>query len=383
MITFAPMKKNFFSLGLFLCSFFLQAQDLEPKETKGGIDKIFDFGDQVVDLISGDKWTIIPAVVYSPETNLGIGARALRIFRPQGSKGENLRPSTLPITFLYTFNNQSIFTTELEWWADENKSFLNARLELSNFPFRYYGIGDVASINSGEPYTTRFASFQINYERMLFKGLYLGPKYEFRADDISKRVEGGLLETDRPLGYDGQRISGFGLVMNYDTRDNIFQPHKGWFNRIGYMDYSKFLGSRFEFSQFTVDLRKYFAIKKQNSLALQSWWSFTSSNAPFQHISLIGGSDRMRGYFEGKYRDRHAMVHQAEYRFRVHRNLGMVVFGHGGQVAGSLQQFDWKRFKYGGGFGFRYKITEDGLNIRLDFAFGDQRAFYFGLNEVI
>ncbi|WP_106567189.1 BamA/TamA family outer membrane protein [Cecembia rubra] len=376
------MRKIYFSLGLFLFSFFLQAQELELKETNRGLDKLFDFGDRVIDIISGDKWTIIPALVYSPETNLGLGARALRIFRPQGEKNQNLRPSTLPITFLYTLNNQSIFTTELEWWADENRSLLNARLELSNFPFKYYGIGDIASTITGEAYTTRFASFFINYERMLFKGLYLGPKYEFRTDDISQRVEGGLLETDRPLGYDGQRISGLGLVLNYDTRDNIFQPHRGWFNRIGYMDYSSFLGSRFEFSQLTFDLRKYLKVRN-NSLALQSWWSFTSANAPFQQISLIGGSDRMRGYFEGKYRDRHAMVHQAEYRFRVHRNLGMVVFAHSGQVAGSLQQFDWKRFKYGGGFGFRYKITDDGLNIRLDFAIGDQRAFYFGLNEVI
>jgi outer membrane translocation and assembly module TamA len=118
-------------------------------------------------------------------------------------------------------------------------------------------------------------------------------------------------------------------------------------------------------------------------LALNSWWSFTHGNPPFQHISLIGGSELMRGYFEGRYRDRHAMVHQAEYRLPIYRNLGMVFFGSAGQVADSIHSYGLKRFRYGGGLGFRYKLNPEGLNIRLDIAFGDQRAFYFGLNEVI
>ena len=91
----------------------------------------------------------------------------------------------------------------------------------------------------------------------------------------------------------------------------------------------------------------------------------------------------MRGFFEGRFRDNHAMVHQAEYRLPLHRNLGIVFFGHTGQVAQQAADFGWNRFKYGGGFGFRYKLNQEGLNIRLDFAIGDQRAFYFGLNEVI
>lgn len=91
----------------------------------------------------------------------------------------------------------------------------------------------------------------------------------------------------------------------------------------------------------------------------------------------------MRGFFEGKYRDLHAMVYQTEYRLPVYRNLGMVAFASAGQVASTVPGFSFRRFKYGGGIGFRYKLNDEGLNIRLDFGIGDQRAFYFGLNEVI
>lgn len=378
------MKFYFISWGLFLfIGTSLGAQQLDSLESlkKQSIDRVFDLGDQVIDFISGERWAIIPALVYSPETNLGIGIRALMIFRD--SSNPHLRPSTLPITFLYTLNNQQIFTSELEWWINENKSYTNARIELSNFPFNYFGIGNNPIAGLGESYTSQYASFHVNHLWLISKSIYLGPRYEFRSDRISQRIENGLLDTQRPLGFDGQLISGLGMILNHDTRNNIFQPENGWFNRLQWMKFSPSLGSRFNFSQWTIDVRKYFATKPQQVLALQSWWSFTQGDAPFQHLSLIGGSERMRGYFEGRFRDRHATVQQAEYRFKVYRNLGMVTYAHAGQVVSSTKDFAFNRFRYGAGIGFRYRLTPDGLNIRLDLAIGDQRAFYFGLNEVI
>jgi outer membrane protein assembly factor BamA len=381
------MKK--LSLILFLLTFILDKGYGQVKqdstligERRGTLDRAFDFGDDVINFISGEKWAFIPAISYSPETSLGLGVRAIRVFKYKETASTTLRPSSLPITFLYTLNNQLIFTTELELWAKENKEYFNGRLELANFPFKFFGIGNEGISEAGEFYTTQYAYLHLNYERLLTRGLYLGPRYEFRIDDISNRVPGGILESTEVPGFDGQRVSGLGLVLNYDTRDNIFQPQNGWFNQISWMNFSTFFGSQFSYNRLLLDFRKYVRVHEQQVLALQSWWSFIEGDAPFQQVSLIGGPDRMRGYFEGKFRDRHAMVHQLEYRFRVYRNLGMVVFAHAGQVAADIGQFDWQRFRYGGGFGFRYKLTPDGLNIRLDIAFGDQRAFYFGLNEV-
>ncbi|GAB2617157.1 BamA/TamA family outer membrane protein [Belliella aquatica] len=371
---------------LFIISTTLYAQvavETDSTSKSGVIEKLFDFADKTVDLISGEKWSFIPAVVYSPETNLGLGARAIRIFRYQNDTNPLLRPSSLPITFLYTLNNQAIFTTELELWANENKEYINARLELTDYPFKFYGIGNELDVTNEEFYSTRYAYFHVNYERQIVKGLYLGPRYEFRIDDIYKKEMGGILDRAEVAGSDGQRLSGLGLVLNHDTRDNIFQPKTGWYNSASWMSFQDFLGSNFTFNQYTLDLRKYLNPYKNQVLAVQSYWSFTTGNPPFQHVSLIGGSDLMRGYFEGRYRDRHAVVHQAEYRLPIYRNFGMVFFGSAGQVSGQLSQFSVNRMKYGAGFGFRYKLNPEGLNIRIDIAFGDQRAFYFGLNEVL
>ncbi|SNS31147.1 Surface antigen [Belliella buryatensis] len=372
-------------LWLFCCPLFAQEIDsLDTNKQKSGIiEKLFDFADNTVDLISGEKWSFIPAVVYSPETSLGLGARAIRIFRYKGDVDPFLRPSSLPITFLYTLNNQAIFTTELELWSNQNREYVNARLELTDFPFKFYGIGNNLDASNEEFYSTRYIYFHINYERQFLKGLYLGPRYEFRADDIYKKEEGGILDNNLVAGANGQRLSGLGLVLNYDTRDNIFQPKMGWNNSLSWMSFRSVFGSNFTFDQYVIDIRKYINTYKNQVLAIQSYLSFTTGHPPFQHISLIGGSDLMRGYFEGRYRDNHAIVQQLEYRLPVYRNFGLVFFGSAGQVADRFSNFGLNRTRYGAGFGFRYRLNPDGLNIRIDIAFGDQRAFYFGLNEVL
>ena len=358
-----------------------QAQDIPENSRSGVVDGLFDFADEVINFISRDSWTFIPAVTYSPETSLGLGLRALKIFRPANAQDSLTRPSSLPLTFLYTLNMQAFATAELNLWETENRTYLNTRLELSDFPFRFFGIGN--NPQTDEVYATRFIYFHVNYQKRITRGLYLGPRYEFRTDDIYEKTEQGLLASGKIPGSEGQFLSGLGAMLNYDTRDNIFQPTRGVFHQLSYMTFQSFFGSNFTFSQYQLDLRKYLELRPKHILVGQAWLSFTGGEPPFQHISLMGGSDRMRGFFEGKYRDMHAMIYQAEYRLPVYRNLGLVVFGNAGQVASQVNRFSLERFLYGGGLGFRYTLNDEGLTIRLDFGIGDQRAFYFGLNEVI
>lgn len=345
------------------------------------LDKPFDLADGVVDFITRGSWTFIPAVTYAPETSLGLGARAIKVWRPAHLTDSITRPSSFPITFLYTLNRQAFITSEINFWEKENKGYFNARLELTDYPFRFYGIGN--QVQTDESYATRFVYFHLNYEKRLLPGLYLGPRYEFRADDIYQREEGGLLDSGQIPGSQGQRLSGLGLLLNYDTRDNIFQPTNGVFHQLAYTTFGAMIGSNFTFSEYRIDLRKYLNPWSDHVIVGQAWANFTTGNPPFQHVSLIGGSDLMRGYFEGRYRDRHAMVYQVEYRLPVYRKFGLVFFGSTGQVADRPATFSLQRFRYGGGMGLRYRLNEEGLNFRLDLAFGDQRAFYFGLNEVL
>src|SRR5690606_15747089 len=164
------------------------------------------------------------------------------------------------------------------------------------YSFRFYGIGNDLVSKSEELYATRYAHFRINYQKQISPGLYLGPRYEFRTDDIYKTETGGILNSDQVAGSNGSRISGLGLMVNFDTRDNIFQPHKGSFHQVSLMSFQSFLGSNFTFSQYQLDLRKYLPIHDKQILAVQAWYSFTTGNPPFQLLSHLVVSDLLLCY---------------------------------------------------------------------------------------
>lgn len=367
----------------FFVLFFLAQPVLSQEDTLKGpdiVDRLFNTADKVVDMFSGKSWIFVPALTYAPETSLGFGIGALKYFRTR--EDGNLRPSTMPISLLYTLNRQVMFSTELDLWWNGNKDHLFAELELQDYPFRFYGIGNEIALPAGERYSSRMAQLKVNFQKRIAPGIFLGPQYVFRLDEVFDKVVGGLLDTGTVPGSNGQRSSGLGILLQYDTRDNIFQPGKGSYHQLSYLGFSRFFGSDYEFGQYRLDLRKYLNIFRSHVVAGQLWYSYTGGHAPFQQLAMMGGSDIMRGYFEGKYRDHMAMVYQMEYRLPVYRTLGLVFFGSTGTVAEKFSSLPSGRLRYGGGMGFRYRLMDDGLNFRLDIAFGDQTSFYFGLDEV-
>jgi hypothetical protein len=123
-------------------------------------------------------------------------------------------------------------------------------------------------------------------------------------------------------------------------------------------------------------------------IALQAYGNFVFGDAPFYALSALGGPYRMRGYFQGRYRDKHLVVAQAEYRRLVWWRVGITLFGGLGDVFGSetsdstsdrgIRNLKWS---LGGGLRFRFNQAEK-VNLRGDLGFGrDTKGVYFQLEE--
>ena len=145
----------------------------------------------------------------------------------------------------------------------------------------------------------------------------------------------------------------------------------------------KAFGSDFEFTRFSADYVTFLS-KGKSILALNLFAVAIAGMAPFNELAFIGGRSKMRGYFEGRHRNRNLMMAQAEYRRFLFWKLGIVAFAGYGVVSRDLDNFQSQNIKPSGGLGLRYRLSEDEkINIRLDIGYGEKGSsgFYLTIGE--
>mgnify|MGYP001586793466 CR=1 FL=1 len=96
---------------------------------------------------------------------------------------------------------------------------------------------------------------------------------------------------------------------------------------------------------------------------------FTAGDVPFFQLPQIGGTSRLRGYPLGKYRDKHLIIAQAEFRFPIVWRFKGVVFGGGGTVFGSAGESAKLRPNAGAGLRFEFDRRQK-LHLRVDHGVG-------------
>ena len=85
----------------------------------------------------------------------------------------------------------------------------------------------------------------------------------------------------------------------------------------------------------------------------------------------------MRGYFEGRLRDRHRWIIQGEYRRIIWKRLGVNIFGASGVVSNDVQGLFSNAVHFTYGAGLRFTLAKnDHVNLGLDFAGNEQGEFF-------
>ncbi len=322
------------------------------------------------------SFTPLPVVFYTPETRWGFGAASIYNFKFKGEP-DSSTASQLQFGFAYTLNKQLLVYLPFRLYYSNENYIGYGEVGYYKYFFRYYGIGNNIDVNDFETYDVIFPRLRLNVLKKTFPNLYIGGRYIFDGYDMVEVEPGGKLDNSDVLGRDGGIISGLGVVSNFDTRDNIFFPRKGVFLETVVLANQTFLGSDFNYVNYVVDFSKYFTINKNHVLALNAFGNFNSGNPPFFQLALLGGTKKMRGYFEGTYRDKNLLLSQIEYRLPLFWRFGMVAFGSYGAVAPSLSQFQINQFRYTYGAGIRFRLNDDGVNVRLDAAFSKNTSGFY------
>ena len=333
------------------------------------------------DSVSTEKKTglvILPVLYSSPETGLGVGGAGLYYF-DTGNAGNRL--SSLQFAAIYTFKNQLLINNPFQYFDKKDKYWLSGEASFYIFPFNYYGRGTAINLDNFETYEARYLRFRLQSLRQFKKKRYFGPRLWVDHYFAIDTDPSGELHSGEILGSEPGTVSGVGAVGIIDERNNIFSPSQGYYIEFSALRYSNAFASDFNFTNFTIDLRKYYEIPNGSELGMQFFHNSTIGSVPFNYLARLGGGRTNRGYYEGAYNDTNYTSMQAEYRHYFFNKIIGAAFVGAGTVYPGISGID--QVLPSVGFGFRYELKKkEKIRVRLDFAFGkDTFGFYLDFNE--
>lgn len=327
---------------------------------------------------SGDAdWLLLPFGSYAPDTKLA-GGLVVGYYRPEQPDGS---ASSVETTLMATQRRQLVARIEPELYVNESLWRIQGKAEVSHFPNSFYGIGGDTPDDAEEPYTARYGVLDLVAQREVRSNLRVGPRVFVRGEGVRDPEQGGLIDRGQVPGADGGLTTGLGLSGYWDARNSLYYPTTGSYAEVVLTLHSAALGSSYTFGHLETDLRAYRRVGP-GVLAGQIYTESVMGTAPFQQLPLLGGSSRMRGYREGRYRDRVYGTVQAEYRFPLFWRFKATTFAALGEVGPRVGPDLVEGVEVAIGLGGRLRLTEDGVHGRLDIAYSPTGAeLYISLGE--
>lgn len=271
---------------------------------------------------------------------------------------------------------------------------------------RFFGLGDDSRASDETSYEDKVFDIDLGVEQALPEPggdwvLSAGARAEFH--ELAPGAVDGDPTTDQsfPELFSNAEHSDLGwlrLGLRWDTRDSQVQPYSGW--RIGLHTDSALLqrggdvGARFGLdARHTLRTPPLFHDggdrREENpptdTIVLVLETSTTAGDLPFFALPSLGGSERLRGFIAGRYRDRSHWFAGGEWRlwvvprgFRVPytrairvERLGLAPFAEVGSVADQWDDLFSSTPRPSYGVGLRIALERSTL-FRVDFGFGGE-----------
>lgn len=326
----------------------------------------------------------VPIFTSTPETGVRIGG-ALEYFFNAKEKKSEARGSYVHGQITYSSQKQLDISSSWQIFGRGERYVFRGSAGYVNFNEKLWGIGN--NTVAEDAFNKQFYN-RVYVESKVYKLLkahqYVGLSFNF-SNTYNVRYEKTLNSADSVIkGVHGSEVFGIGPAFLYDGRDYPFSAHKGAYAEFYYQYYPKISNGGFAFSEWGVDLRKYYPITTKSTFALQFMTKNTIGNVPLREIPRLGSSNIMRGFFTGRYRDLSYTAAQAEIRVPVWRFISGAVFGSAGMVNESISKYQLNELRYAGGAGLRFLVNKKNrMILRVDYARNSLAgsAFYIRLQE--
>ena len=327
---------------------------------------------------------VLPVISRSIETGFSFGSVAAFTFR-LSKQDTSSRTSNMQALVLYSTKKQLVTAINGSQYFHHEKYILNEQVSFSSFPDKFWGLGKNTQDQAEEPYKYNQYYIYLHLLRKLAPHFFIGTVFEKQKVWNISYVPGGAFDLQNVQGRQGYHVAGLGGSLTFDNRNNAFAPDKGFFGQLFVNHFDKFWASDFNYTNIVVDLRKYVTVSASQVLAFQVFsFNNTGHEVPIRSLASFGGANRMRGYYDGRYKDLNQLIFQTEYRFPVYRRFGAVLFGGTGSVGRNFADYAWNDLKYSYGAGIRFALgKKERLNMRVDYGIGQgtNNGFYLQLGE--
>jgi hypothetical protein len=336
------------------------------------------------------KITPLLAPAYNPEMQFLIAGGVLLSWKV-GPNPLRVQRSTLSSTVSISSIGAINVSTVLSSFWNEDRFRLNADLAFKDMDDNYWGVGFDAGLapadgDSTTAYHRRWFKFSPRLVWRVTGDLLVGGVLDLNHTEATEISRAMLADsTFRRFGPDNSN-AGVGLVLQYDSRDVAANAWRGTYAGLTITTYGGWLGGDNQYETYLLDFRQYHPLGRAGrTLAWQIKSRIGAHNIPWPEFSLLGTGYDLRGYVEGRFRDRSTVIGLAEYRQMFVRGNGrlsrhgFVVWVGGGTLGPDIPRL--RGFLPNGGFGYRLEL-QPRSNVRVDFGFGrNSNGIYFNFTE--
>lgn len=312
----------------------------------------------------------IPLIVTEPAVGYGGGLAGMFIRPRTKAGGEGFaKPNMSIVAAIGTENGtKAAFAGDASRWFDDRlKTLLAAGTGKINLDF--YGLGlDEESLD--EP-----VRYSLDFSLALMQG-----SWRFKADSpwsvgvryVYSEVEPKLRDEPQFPGLaDGVhvKVSAPAVLLEFDTRNNIFTPTRGVFAESVYLLSREDLGASEDFERFQQVLMTWLPLADRWTLGLRGDYQWTSEGTPFFLRPYI----KLRGVPAMRYQGEEMASAEAEVRWQFYERWSAVAAAGYGTARTSTDLFSRSKDVTSGALGFRYELARRfGMHAGLDVGFSNE-----------
>jgi hypothetical protein len=324
-------------------------------------------------------FSVIGGPHYASDTKFGLGLVAAGLYRTDPNDSI-LPPSNVSLYGDVSSVGFYMLGVRGNHIAPKGRYRIDYHLYFYSFPSDFWGIGyEMGDNDANKSDMKRWqAQAEVSFLFRVADNFYIGPMASYDYV-IGKHIE----HPELLQGMDQHTWNvGAGVSLVYDNRDNLTNPHRGICLNINQMFRPRFMGNDYAFSTTAFRFDAYQRLGKGTVLAEDIGANLNFGNPSWGMMAELGGTHSMRGYYEGRYRDKHSLEATIELRQHVWKRNGIVVWVGAGTIFPKFSALRSKQILPNAGVGYRWEFKKN-VNVRLDYGFGKsgQSGFLFNINE--